>query len=515
LALVSLYNTTNGPSWTTQSNWLTGLVSEWSGVTVTGQSITAIDLSANNLAGKIGDELVDILSLQSLNLSNNKISFIPPFTENPEITSLNVSGNNLEFGALEANAGLLSPEIAFTYSNQADLGTPLDTLINVGSPFHAIALTEGENNTYQWKRNDVDVPGATAKEYDITALGRSNMGEYVGVVNNSLFPGLTLKTAKQKALAVAKLSGKLFAHDGDAASKGQMTLFKINSAGKYDTTAVQNINPDGSYSFEKIVVDDYQLLGFADTLTYANALPTYYDKNSIYWEEATTMEVNSDLTDLNITSAYVPADVEKGAGLISGTFEEDVPTAKIERPQRVSGAGSSVRRVESSTRPEAEKLTLVAYVFTNDNGEFVMPELPKGNYRLNIQYPGYPMDESSFITITVGDGLESQIRVAAAVVDNKIHVDKVAITGLWEQTGYVAKAYPNPSTSFVHLDFETESATRTIQITDNLGREILKTEAQSKNVTLDVSHFSSGIYFLSVAEKNTKVKAIKVEIERN
>ena len=37
--LVALYNATDGPNWTNNTNWLTGPVSTWFGVTVTGDNV--------------------------------------------------------------------------------------------------------------------------------------------------------------------------------------------------------------------------------------------------------------------------------------------------------------------------------------------------------------------------------------------------------------------------------------------------------------------------------------------
>jgi len=517
LALVALYNSTNGPGWANKTNWLTGDVETWFGITVTGQSITAVNLAGNQLSGPVPDPLVDILALQDINLSNNAITDLPNFTDNKEIATLNVSGNNLDFKALEVNAALLDPAITFNYVDQADLGVPLDTLVSVGNPFEFNAATEGENNVYQWKRYGVDVTGANEKRYLLDDIGSTNMGEYICEINNTLFPGLTLKTAKQKAIAVANLSGKLFAASETPAVKGTMTLFKINATGKYDTTAVRTVNPDGSYLIEKVVVDDYQLVGFADTLTYVKALPTYYSTNTVYWEEAQTIAVNSNLDDLNIVSAYVPTGAPTGQGLISGIFEEpDLTGGRGEASKRgVSGAGASVRSVQTTARPLDEILTLVAYVFTNELGKFELPNLPKGNYRLNIQYPGYPMDPTSFINITLGDGLNSQVDVGAIVEDNKIKVSKHIITGLWEKEGINVQVYPNPSADQVIVGFEEASSTRSMELLDALSVKITTQAATQKENNLNVSHYPSGMYLLRVKERGEVVKTVRIIVDNN
>jgi hypothetical protein len=515
LALTTLYNKAGGASWTNKTNWLTAAgIDTWFGVTVTGQSITAINLPNNKLTGAVTELLVDIASLQTLNLATNAITAIPNFSDNKQITTLNVSGNKLEFSSLEPNAPLIKPGIAFNYSSQSDIGTAKKTLVDVDGPFTFTPAPESKSNSYLWKRNGVAVSGATLRPYSITKIGRANMGVYVCEVTNSLIPGLTLKTAPETALAAANLDGKLFGTSSTAASKGKMFLFKVNQGTAYDTIAIQNVANDGAYKFEKVVLDDYQLLGFSDTLAYKGALPTYY-QNTIYWEEANTIPVNENRINLNITSNYKPTNVAKGVGIISGYLEEPVAAnGKVETAKRVSGAGASVRRVEAAGKPTAEKLTLVAYVFTNDLGEFVIPDLPKGEYRLNIQYPGYPMDDKSFITIPIGDGLQSQVRVAANVEAGKIKVDKLVVTGLWEQVGYKAELFPNPTVSSIHLEFGVESSRRFVQLVDLEGREILKQDVSAKNEEVNVSTLSSGIYILNVFDNDSKVKALRVIVEK-
>src|ERR1035437_724489 len=51
LALVDLYNSTNGPGWTSKANWLTGPVKNWYGITVTANRVVNINLGYNQLTG--------------------------------------------------------------------------------------------------------------------------------------------------------------------------------------------------------------------------------------------------------------------------------------------------------------------------------------------------------------------------------------------------------------------------------------------------------------------------------
>ncbi|CAA6818967.1 MAG: Adenylate cyclase (EC, partial [uncultured Sulfurovum sp.] len=74
-ALMALYNDTNGTAWTDKTNWDTlSNISTWKGITVSGGSVTQINLSTNNLAGSIPTELGNLANLTYLNLHTNQLT---------------------------------------------------------------------------------------------------------------------------------------------------------------------------------------------------------------------------------------------------------------------------------------------------------------------------------------------------------------------------------------------------------------------------------------------------------
>jgi len=74
LALVALYNSTDGANWTDNTNWLTGPLSSWFGVTVSSGRVTKIDLQNNNLEGTLPVEIGALTKLTDLRLKNNQLS---------------------------------------------------------------------------------------------------------------------------------------------------------------------------------------------------------------------------------------------------------------------------------------------------------------------------------------------------------------------------------------------------------------------------------------------------------
>ncbi len=243
-------------------------------------------------------------------------------------------------------------------------------------------------------------------------------------------------------------------------------------------------------------------------------MPTYY-LSTIYWEEADTLFVENSLNDLNITSLLKPGAPLVGTGSIAGIVQEDDGTGegRTEKTKRVGGAGVSARKVEATGRG-LELGPLVAYVFTNEEGEFTLPNLPPGTYRINIQYPGYPMDPSSFVDIPVGStALDENVSVEALVAEGKIVVRQLLITSV-ESGSYPADVFPNPSTGNVIVSFEETSQQRSINLLDMQGQEIMTRAAYEQSLELDMSALEPGLYLLKVSVDGRNVKTIRISIQR-
>jgi hypothetical protein len=373
--------------------------------------------------------------------------------------------------------------------------------------------TAGSNNTYLWKRNGQNVNGGTLPDYTIASLDRSTMGEYICEISNTAIPGLKLKSAPHVLLAVATLSGKLLI-ESTPVSKGTVTLFKIKPKDGYDTVQVVKVGSNGVYSFNKVVLDSYQLMGFADASVNARALPTYY-KKTILWEEADTLAVTGSRSNLDIVSELKPATNAGATGVIKGIVEEELNEngGRTQGKGRVTNAGVTARRVEGTGRAKEETYTLVAYGFTNTNGEFELANLPEGTYKLNIQYPGFPMDEKSFISFAIGTGNESEVEVEALVANDKITVRQVTITGLETSENYQAEVYPIPSREDIVIRFVSPSISRTVEMLDVTGRKVMMQNASEQHVTLNVRALERGIYILTIHDRQDVVKKLRVVID--
>ncbi len=108
--LVALYNATNGPNWTNNTNWLTDEpIGEWHGVTTDeDRRVTTLNLRVNGLSGRMPAELGNLTNLQELWLAGNQLSGrIPPELGNLANLRVLALGNNRLSGPIPSELGNL------------------------------------------------------------------------------------------------------------------------------------------------------------------------------------------------------------------------------------------------------------------------------------------------------------------------------------------------------------------------------------------------------------------------
>lgn len=131
LALVALYNSTNGDEWTNRNNWLQPgqQVSTWYGIVVHENRVEEIDLARNNLSGSLPEEIGELTGLKTLELYMNQISGgIPETIGNlTGLTWLSLRGNQL-IGTIPPEIGnLINLEHLYLFENQLEGPIPAET----------------------------------------------------------------------------------------------------------------------------------------------------------------------------------------------------------------------------------------------------------------------------------------------------------------------------------------------------------------------------------------------------
>ena len=128
LVLLALYNATDGPNWTINTNWLTSEpIGQWHGVTSDDNGrVTELDLKGNQLKGGIPAELGSLSNLSSLWLYDNQLSGGIPseLGDLSNLTQLYLSSNQLSGGIPSELGDLSNLSSLWLYDNQLSGGIP-------------------------------------------------------------------------------------------------------------------------------------------------------------------------------------------------------------------------------------------------------------------------------------------------------------------------------------------------------------------------------------------------------
>lgn len=261
LALVALYNSTDGAHWLQNTNWLSTRVGLWEGVAIVGNRVQTLALVNNNLNGTIPDEFCDLsgleyiylnknlltgnlpscignaVSINSINLSDNHMEGLFPsvfatampnladiwitnngFTDFPDLTgvvelsNLHVDGNRLTFEDVIPNVSI--PNLGYVYAPQSlvEQEGP-DVLLDVFDHFSLQVIIGGTGNAYQWQSNFTNIvnndhiSGANNSVITNTGALREDGGFYSCNVSNPAVPLLTIQVRSSRvAVADNRLS---------------------------------------------------------------------------------------------------------------------------------------------------------------------------------------------------------------------------------------------------------------------------------------------------------------------
>ncbi|MEE9363949.1 MAG: leucine-rich repeat domain-containing protein [Cellulophaga sp.] len=187
----------------------------------TAQGLTRFNVSNNKLTGAISQNLSNLVGLQEFWLSNNNFSGsfpvsllpmlksvrldnnafrgdIPRFTFDYNIpgTELKIENNRFVFSDFETEYPDYSTKLSvFSYDPQArvDFSESKKVLEGENITLGTVALTS-TNNTYQWFRDGVKIPGATESTYVITNFSAAlHEGLYHFLANNTTIANLELQ----------------------------------------------------------------------------------------------------------------------------------------------------------------------------------------------------------------------------------------------------------------------------------------------------------------------------------
>jgi len=489
----------------------------------------------------------DFNTIKYISDSINDVSF------NNNIIDVNLSGNasgsgNITFG--EANFTNASGSFTFDndfipQDNSLDKGAfagaspyvlsglpPLPHIYDVViGPRLSATVSAGNQNgnninslRYLFRRNNMNSNAYSASGFDAgqdisvqflpnrTELEANQNYELVMVAIDNQGKRSHRTYVPYEAIA-ANLSGNVIDVNASGVNSSTVRLFEINPyAEKYDTAAVLVLENSNNFLFENLILGDYIILADPSPENHPDLLPTYLG-NTIDWELAETLLLETNTSGVVIEVASKPEEITEPGSTISGVMFEEYDDAdsslRVLPRRRVSGSGVSVRRLSGSTRENYSKLRLlndqdlVAYVKTDENGEFIIPNLPAGEYRIQCDYPGVEVDETTDIFFSVSGNAAEEVTVEALVEDGKITVTETGrVTANKPKEATTFKFYPNPANTIINMQLENSFGEYKVSILNLNGVVVKETIIPQGASTLDIKELNTGMYLIQLQDQD-------------
>ncbi|WP_425389778.1 leucine-rich repeat domain-containing protein [Ekhidna sp.] len=515
-SLAIIEDATGGTNWTVTSNWTEDTrKQDWDYITIENERIVEIAIPDNNLTGRFPFTPL-MTALRKIDVSGNSLVDVDDLTRLREIDELDVSNNLFEFDDLEKLRELSS----FTYSpqktrlsfNEKELADSL--LVRVFNDTSLSISAKGKYVNHKWFRVDTEID--TGEDFinndsslQILSIDYGNMGKFKAQVGNDSLPDLTLDVDSMFVFAVADFSVDVNDNEGELIPDnvdGYLLLTTQVDQG-FDTLSVAKNRPS-SFTFQDVILGNYLISIDSDREKY---VPTYY-ADAFEWVEADTVLFREDSA-FQVSMTLIPRELtaDDGDGTLLVVIEEDFgdENARIDARRRAAKRKCGLRKRRRGGRlaQDDDEWELIAYGETDENGEFQFGFLPEGRYRFFVEYPGIPLDESSFVEFEVGEqGIsDTDFKLEAFASEDGIEVEIKRVLGLIFEYFKNLKVYPNPTSEILKLSYrhltDKEVAAQLVDLKGNVLWSKDIRSGYDGYEEIDVSGYREGIYILNVYDK--------------
>jgi len=575
LALVDLYNSTDGVHWYTHTNWLTSSpLSTWYGVTLTDGRITTLYLSGNALSGSLPSSIGKLTSLDVLDLSGNRlVDSIPASIGNLiNLTQLNFSANHLSgkiptslsklanLWNLNFGANQLSGNIPSSLSKLKNLYLLLLSVNNLSGsiPSSLGNLTNlGALELYDNQLNG-SVPSALGKLNNLVELTLSynQLSGNISFVNN-------LRALSYLDLSSNEFSGNI-SFLGKLDTLGYVDLSKNQLTGNIPVF-VQRALPFGlslnlsnnkftgriSSQFDSLSDIIYVSLRLSNNQL-SGTIPYSLNKLTGLGEiDFSSNEFNGkipsfdslkNLQYLNLShnqfNGMLPASIKNLHNLITmdvscnQLYGQIPPFSKIDLPHLIQLELDSNKFSFAGMENIATIFPFAVYspqanISITQNGNVL--KVVAGGTLSNNTYKWYKngvlyKTKTGNASLTVDSNGNYSVAVTNAIATQlTLYSDTVAVTNLLQQNNLSAIAatsnnfsiYPNPVKSIATISF-TATGNYTIQLSDVSGNILQEKtiHASGKSiVNFNLSKYSGGVYFVSLISEGKPTQSLQVNKE--
>jgi len=293
------------------------------------------------------------------------------------------------------------------------------------------------------------------------------------------------------------LGGTLQDADGVPVYPATVRAYKTTPYGAFPMSIAVEVDEEGRYVFPGLYPGDYTLQAVPDRSSFPELVPTYVGGGEA-WDDAKyhLLEADTRFSSLYITLSRVRALTSSdGQGRMGGNVSyADSPIAKGTLGIPVSRTAVLLKKKKAS-KSTLEDDEVIAYLETDEEGNYVIENVPDGDYYLHVDIPGLPMGSTYDITIVgsqVIDGLDFEVGDET--------IETAGATGLSSKRGVeLMKLYPNPGTGLLQVQLPGNGS-YLMQVFDAAGSlQLSRTLVAGAGQTqVDLSQLKRGLYFIQL-----------------
>ncbi len=256
--------------------------------------------------------------------------------------------------------------------------------------------------------------------------------------------------------------------------------------------------------FSNVLNLNYCVLAKADSSLFPNLIPTYND-NKFMWDSVNTWAHTCSNSDY-VTIDMIPSPPMSGSGIISGYVSQTSNYGV----GAMSGYGGGTIRTQDPDPNVNIKIrhnpggSAVAATTTDLNGYYSFVNLDTGSYTVMVDIPGLGRDTMYTVVITPIDTLFLQQNYCAdsdlvMICSLPVGIPADKLNPNVEQITIA----PNPFSSETIISFTEKQTNTSIKVMNLLGECVQQMTTNEKQLTLDMSGYAKGIYFVIISESPT------------
>jgi Leucine-rich repeat (LRR) protein len=512
LALVDLYNSTNGPKWSWNTNWLTtNPVSTWYGITVEGTRVTYIYLGGNHLSGTIPSSIGNLVKLSECHLDVNRLTgTIPSSIGNLlNLTWLNLSFNQLS-GAIPSSIGnLVKLELLSLRYNR----------LSGSIPFSIGNLVKLEQLGLDNNQLSGAIPSSIGNLVKLPELDLS-INQLSGSIPSSV--GNLVKLEKL-ILYDNKLSGTIPSSIGNLVKLIYLWLSNNQLSGTIPSSIGNLVNLRILYLFNNQLNSIPASIG-----KLVNLEDLYLENNQLSGSIPSAIGNLASLEFLSLSNNQLTGNIPTSFRKLHNLLQIDLSNNQMSQSSNINFSGKSYSFKNGNIQYNLftfDGMEYVAQTFVNVNyaPQAIIPLHQNGN-TLSVYAGGtlsnntynwhragttdstiikadstFTPTQSSKYYVTVNNRIATKLTLHSDTIDFtlspvKQNSSSTLITKATQPTTIIQhmQVYPNPIKDVVHVQVK---GTATIVVADANGKVMLTKSINNTNA-INVSSLAPGIYYL-------------------